>query len=222
MTYRFAELVPQQLATRAREAPDGIALQQVDGAALTWGDGYRQALEWADALERVGVRAGEPVVTLFANGFDSFRSWFGCSWLRAIESPVNTAYKGEWLRHVINNTGTALVLADARFVQPVFDIADTLPNVRRVVVFGDVPSLPDGLPFEVLSAAAFLDGAVAREREEPAPWDIANLIYTSGTTGRSKAVKVPWGQNHAALLSGFFPLEHLDAPVYYSYSRRFT
>ena len=184
MTYQHTDILPTQIALRARDAADEVALQHVDGSTLSWAEGYEDALRWAHALERSGAQPGQPVVTLFANGFDSFRSWIGCSWLRAIEAPVNTAYKGTWLRHVVNNTGAHLILAEARFVKPIFDIASELTAVRRVVVFGEC-EVPADLPFEVIWAAAFLDGAEPRERMEPSPWDISALIYTSGTTGRS-------------------------------------
>ena len=196
MSYQHGHLLPQAVARRALDDGANVALQHVDGTTLTWSDGYADALRWAHALERLGVSSGEPVVTLFANGFDSFRSWLGCSWLRAIESPVNTAYKGEWLRHVVNNTQANVVLAEARFVQPLFEIARDVPALTHVVVFGAV-EVPADLPFQVLSGDEFLDGAEPKERAEPAPWDISSLIYTSGTTGRSKAVMVPWGQNEA-------------------------
>ena len=217
MAYEYAHILPQLVAIRAQETPDNIALQHVDGSTLTWDAGYSGALLWSDALERSGVAAGEPVVTLFANGFDAFRSWLGCGWLRAIEAPVNTAYKGTWLRHVINNTGAHLVLADARFVQPLFDIADELPEVKRVVVFGDMPVMVNVYPFEVISAAEFLEGAEARERSEPGPWDISSLIYTSGTTGLSKAVMVPWAQFHSSFESGMFPVNEGFGATTYSF-----
>ena len=97
------------------------------------------------------------------------------------------------------------------------DIAGELPDVKQVVVFGDLAEQPGSLPFEVISAAEFLDGAEQHERSEPGPWDISSLIYTSGTTGLSKAVMVPWGQFHASLLSGLFPLEAAQGGNIYSF-----
>jgi crotonobetaine/carnitine-CoA ligase len=202
--------MPQMVARRARENGGGVALKHVDGSVLSWEEAYGDSLRWASALERLGVRSGQPVVTVFANGFDAFRAWQGCAWLGAIESPINTNYKGDWLRHVVNNTQAEVVLAEARFAAALFDIADQLTHVKHLVVFGPLDANPQRLPFTVLSAEAFLTGADATERPEPGPWDISSLIYTSGTTGRSKAVMVPWGQLKSSLESGFLPRDRLD------------
>ena len=117
MAFDHPELMPQMLAERARQQGSGTALQHVDGSTLRWGEAYTDALRWADALERLGAGRGRPVVTVFSNSFDAYRSWLGCAWLGAIEAPVNTNYKGDWLRHVVNNTEAKVVLTEARFSQ---------------------------------------------------------------------------------------------------------
>ena len=158
------------------------------------------------------------MVTIFSNSFAAYRSWLGCAWLRAIEPPVNTNYKGDWLRHVVNNTGAEVVLVEARFSQPLFGIAHQLTHVKHCVVFGSLDSPPRSLPFDVLSEAEFLQGGAVRERAEPEPWDISSLIYTSGTTGRSNAVMVPWLQLKSSLESGLIPRDRLaDLSLYSPY-----
>ena len=210
MAFDHPDLMPQMVARRARENGGATALKHVDGSLLSWDQAYSDSLRWASALESCGARPGQPVVTVFANGFDAFRAWQGCAWLGAIESPINTNYKGDWLRHVVNNTEAEVVLAEDRFAGPLFDIAHQLTHVKQVVVFGSLDAVPQALPFNVMSAADFLAGADPAERPEPGPWDISSLIYTSGTTGRSKAVMVPWGHLKASLESGFIPLDRLD------------
>ncbi|MDP6376555.1 MAG: AMP-binding protein [Pseudomonadales bacterium] len=216
MTFEYPDLMPQMLAKRAGENGADVALKQVDGSVLSWEEAYTDTLCWASALERSGARRGHPVVTLFTNGFDAFRAWQGCAWLGAIESPINTNYKGDWLRHVVNNTEAEVVLADARFARPLFDIADQLPYLKLAVVFGPPDVVPENLPFGVISSDEFIADAQPSERPEPGPWDISSLIYTSGTTGRSKAVMVPWGQLKATMESGFIPLDRLDGIRVYS------
>lgn len=218
MAFKHPGLMPQMLATRAADSAGDVALKNCDGTVLTWGSAYRDSLRVASALERLGVKPAHAVVTIFANGFDAYRVWQGCAWLGAIEAPINTAYKGEWLQHVVNNTQAEIVLADARFITPLFDIAEQLPHVKHVVVYGEWQAPPDSLPFNTMTAAEFLHDAEAAERPEPGPWDISSLIYTSGTTGRSKAVMVPWGHIQASLQSGFMPHDRLhDIRIYAPY-----
>jgi crotonobetaine/carnitine-CoA ligase len=216
MVFEHPGLVPQMVAARARESGRDAAVRHVDGAVLTWEEIHADSLRWASALENHGVRRGQPVVSLFSNSFDAFRSWMGCAWLGAIESPINTAYRGEWLRHVIDNTGASVVLTEGRFAAAVFDIADQLRHVRYVVVFGSLDEAPPAVPFEVVAADEFLSDADVTERSEPGPWDLSALIYTSGTTGRSKAVMVPWGHFRSSLESGFIPADRLPGVRLYA------
>ena len=218
MDFEHPHLMPQMLAKRAEKESSSIGLQHVDGSTLCWGEAYSDALCWADALERLGVKRGQPVVTIFSNSFDAYRSWLGCSWLGAIEAPVNTNYIGDWLRHVVNNTQAEVVLTDARFAQPLIDIADQLTHVKSCVVFDDLEGLDTSVAFKMLSRDEFLQGSTPTEREEPNPWDISSLIYTSGTTGRSKAVMVPWQQLDSSLESGMLPKQKLpDISLYSPY-----
>ncbi|MEM7094051.1 MAG: AMP-binding protein [Actinomycetota bacterium] len=211
MAYEFPDLMPQRAAYWAAEQPDAPALHHVDGSTLSWGEGYAAGLRWASGLEALGVARGEPVVTIFVNNFDAYAAWLGCAWLGAIESPVNTNYKGDWLRHVIENTGAKVVASQDRFVGAVYGIAEQLSHVETVVVFGELGEPPADVPFRVIGADEFLAHAEPIERAEPTPWDISALIYTSGTTGRSKAVQVPWGHFQSSLESGFIPRDRLDS-----------
>src|SRR2546423_948911 len=58
------ELAPHAIAQWARASPDQVAVIRVDsGAALTYRDLHEQALCWAAAYQRLGVRAGTHVAT---------------------------------------------------------------------------------------------------------------------------------------------------------------
>ena len=134
MAYDHPELMPQMLAKRAAQRGGGTALQHVDGSTLRWDEAYSDALRSADALERLGTQRGQPVVTILSNSFAAHRSWLGCAWLGAIEAPVNTNYKGDWLRHVVNNTEAEVVLTEAQFSQPLFPAEQGEDEVKIAVV----------------------------------------------------------------------------------------
>jgi crotonobetaine/carnitine-CoA ligase len=99
MAFNHPDLMPQMLATRAVDNPNGVALKKNDGSVLTWETAYQDSLRVASALERIGVVRGQPVITIFNNGLEAYCSWLGCAWLGAIEAPINTAYKGVAPRH---------------------------------------------------------------------------------------------------------------------------
>jgi crotonobetaine/carnitine-CoA ligase len=149
----------------------------------------------AAGLHRLGVRQGDNVVVWMPNGLDCLRTWFGINWLGATYVPINTAYRGRLLEHVLANAGARIILAHA-------GLADLLPEVdtatlETLVVFGgDAPPIGRLRVFP----SAILEGAdvSAVPDVDVKPWDTQSIIYTSGTTGPSKGVLSSYAHLHAA------------------------
>ena len=58
----------------------------------------------------LGVRKGETVLVWLPNSVECLRVWFGINWLGAVYVPINTAYKGHLLEHVISNAGARIMV----------------------------------------------------------------------------------------------------------------
>ncbi len=212
--------LPVLVADRARATPKSIAIETVgSGERLTWEEVDRNCRRWADAYRRLAVEPGEYVVTMMPTSPEALYAWLGCAWLRAIEVPVNTDYRGEWLIHAINNSRARIVVTSRRFAPWLALVADNLDFVHIVVVYDSEPGDDDhglGKRFRVLTGDGFLseadplDGLV-----EPQLWDIMSVIYTSGTTGQAKAVFQPWGMQELVRL--LFAPSEFDEPVFYGF-----
>ena len=100
-----------------------------------WHDLDRECRRWADAYRRLAVESGETVVTMMPNTPDAIYAWLGCAWLRAIEVPVNTDYRGEWLTHAINNSRARSIVTSRQFAPALALVADNLEHVHIVVVY---------------------------------------------------------------------------------------
>jgi crotonobetaine/carnitine-CoA ligase len=171
------------------------------------------ARRWAGAYRRLGVAAGDHVVTMQHNTIDSLLGWLGLVWLGAVEAPINNDYRGALLTHALNLTEAAVMLLKAEFLDRVSEVAGELKSLRRLVLV-DADDAAAALP--ITGRGAFLDGAEpALDLSPPEPWDIMAVLFTSGTTGPSKAVRLPWAQIHA-MSTGTYPMEDLgpDDVVY--------
>ncbi len=190
------ETYPQLLCRRAQENPGAIYLERVEGGQITYGDFYQQSLVWADALERVGVAANEQLAAMVPPGIDAALLFAGCGWRRARFTALNTAYRGDMLRHTLATAQPRVMVIASRYLPQLegLDLAD-IGLHALVVLDEDQPAPRPGLA--ILGRGQFLAGAVARELDPPRPWDVASVIYTSGTTGPSKGVLVYWAQLHA-------------------------
>jgi acyl-CoA synthetase (AMP-forming)/AMP-acid ligase II len=69
------------IAKWARETPDRVAMKDVEGRSMTYGELDSELRRWAGALRNVGIRAGENVVTMVPNSFESYLVWLGVAWL---------------------------------------------------------------------------------------------------------------------------------------------
>jgi crotonobetaine/carnitine-CoA ligase len=197
--------LPSLVRAGAAEHPDRIFVEEVGGSAYTWADFDAANRRWAAAYERVGVAAGDRVVTMLPSSIEASAAWLGLGWLRAIEAPCNLAYRGRMLEHLLSDAETSTVVIDGRLLDRLAEVAPSLPDLRTVVVLGDVPA-EHGLSCRVVGETEFFDGVTpADDLPDPEAWDICALFYTSGTTGRSKGVLAPWGQMHAQGI-GFLPM----------------
>ena len=106
-------LAPHALARWAAETPDGIAVEHTNGDTLSFSTLLRQSLEFATALQRIGVERGTHVGTMLPNVFDAHRTLLGIGWLRGVEVPLNTAYVGSLLEYAINLSDITILVATA-------------------------------------------------------------------------------------------------------------
>jgi crotonobetaine/carnitine-CoA ligase len=171
-------VLPSLIADRAAATPGRLFLQDTDGRELTYGEMQDRIMRWAAAFAAAGVDAGDTVVTMLPNRLESFEVWLGLSWLRAIEVPLNTAYRGPMLEHTVNQSAARLAIVAPAYAAQFDEVRASLRTLERIAE-------PDG----------FIDGvAPASGLEPPRYCDIACMIYTSGTTGPSKGVLMPWAE----------------------------
>jgi len=170
----------------AEEKPDQVYAIFDGGRQLTYRQLAAETRRVAAGLERLGVRQGDHVLAWQPNTPDMLLTYYAINYLGAVYVPINTAYRGGVLEHVVENSDATVAVVHA-------DLVPRLAGVRParlaqlVVTGGPVP--PDApLPavaFASLSEGAAEPGPLVRAIE---PWDTQSIIYTSGTTGPSKGV----------------------------------
>lgn len=189
-------ILPQLLRDRSVEFPDDVIVDAVGAGSMSYAELQASITQWRAAYSAAGVGPGDVVATMLPNSIRSFMVWMGAAWLRAIEMPVNTAYRRYMLRHILNDSQARLLVVDARYLPRLAEIAAELEFLERVVVVGGEENSEDAhVPFQTMSEADFIDphaGASFSDWSGPAHYDTSCIIYTSGTTGPSKGVSMPW------------------------------
>ena len=183
------------LERRAATAPDQVFALFEDGTNWTHAELLSRVRATAAGLQARGVEQGDAVVCWLPNGPDVVRVWFAINYLGATYVPINTAYRGRVLAHVLENSGARLAVADGRLVERLAG-CEGLGELEAVAVVGAGPA---GVPGLELFDAAMLeraDGSPAPPPRPVEPWDTQAILYTSGTTGPSKGVLSSYVQCH--------------------------
>jgi carnitine-CoA ligase len=201
----------QLLAARAREVP-GRDLLRMPGRTLTYGEFDAEVNRLANGLRAAGVKRGEMVGVMLPNCPEFALLWLALVRIGAVEAPVNTAFRGAGLGHVLDLSGCRLLVIDDTYLPHLAEVRSGLSRLERVVTRGELAGLR--------GAATDPDLAVDEE-------DVAQIFFTSGTTGRSKACLFDhryavrqaqlfcrhWRIGPADVLFNPFPLFHIDASV---------
>ena len=178
LAYTGEWVISSLLEDRAERAPDRVFVTSHAGD-VTFAQLRDRAARVAGGLAALGVQPGQRVATMLDPTTDYLAVWFGIVWAGAVDVPVNTALKGEFLAHVLQESDAVVFVVDARWQERLDGI--DLPGLHHVVVVGD--GARDGtVPLAQLDAASPLDRAPRDER------DLAYVMFTSGTTGPSKGV----------------------------------
>jgi crotonobetaine/carnitine-CoA ligase len=202
------------LARRLAETADKPWIL-TETASFSYRDVDRLACRFANGLARLGVARGDTVLLMLNNCIEFIALWCALTKLGAIEVPVNCHYKGTLLRHVLNDSGAAVMITDAEFLPRLDAVASELNTLATVVVRGSAQAATVGTARVVSFAAAF-DQAEQYAVQPLAPWDRAAIMYTSGTTGPSKGVIVTHGHAFEYARGVIDMLEMRPSDIYYA------
>ena len=101
----------------------------------------------AHALADLDVHKGDRVATLLENGPAQVVTFFAALKLGAVQVPVNTAYKGDFLRHQLADSGSKVIVVQGDFAGRVAPIAgNDAPELEAAVVVGPPDEVIDAVP----------------------------------------------------------------------------
>jgi len=184
--------------------------------------------QFAHGFKSLGIKKDDKIAIMMINHPNYLYVWFGSAKLGAVEVPINTAYKGDLLKHIINNSDSKLLIIDSPFLERLLAIKDELTKVKQIICRGEIDKdISSSLPVPVSSMDDFFDCSSESLEVDLRPSDPAGFIYTSGTTGVSKGVVCSHNffLHTARLVSSlrdagshdilytFLPLFHMNAQV---------
>ena len=123
-----------QLEHWAEEKPDATAIIFHGGETWTWHETLQFTRRVAKGLQDMGVTQGDHVLSWQPNTKEALLSWFGINYLGAVYVPINAAYKGLLLEHVVRLSDARLMICHADLAPRLNDI--NTGNLDDVILIG--------------------------------------------------------------------------------------
>ncbi|PKH99722.1 AMP-binding protein [Glaciecola sp. 33A] len=170
----------------AQEAPDKVYVRFEDGDTWTYAELKERVVKTAVGFQKLGVQQGETVAVWLPNGPDALLSFYALNYIGAIFVPFNTAFCGNMLHHVIDNSDAKIIVVHKDLAPRLTEI--DLAKLKVQILCGGTCDTDTGLESHIFNdLKAFPDELMPLVRAIE-PWDPQSIIYTSGTTGPSKGV----------------------------------
>ena len=230
------EALPVLLQKNIQQYGSKIATEFI-GAKLTYAELWRQIQSLANALDKMGLKAGDKVAIMLPNCPQAIISYYAVLWLGGVVVMTNPMYVEREMEHQwVNSEARFLIALDHLYPKISKVIADTgiettiytgikdyLPfplnwlyplKARKLKLFTAVPYGEKVLSFTKLIAAT-------PPTPPPCPAsldDLALLQYTGGTTGVAKGVMLSHRNILANVvqIAGWFPDLHWGAERFIS------
>ncbi len=149
----------------------------------TWRDMDLRSDRLAKALQDKGYKKGDTISVFSLESIEVYEHLFACMKLGAVRVGVNTLYAWPEVHHVLHDSGTKLLLVDARCKKMVDDHRAEL-KAMGVVLVGYNGAHDYDYDYETLIAEAKGDAQWEPLEDD----DLLLISYTSGTTGSPKGV----------------------------------
>lgn len=139
-----------------------------------------------NSLVRCGVKKGDRVVLMTPNSHHFVIAYFGILKAGGVVVPVNTFFRGEELKFIINHSGATCSIVSRSYLERFNEIEDSLEHIKKIISFGEVLGQLRN-DSKVLVWEKLTQNAGSQDTGiEIGLQDTAAIIYTSGTTGRPK------------------------------------
>ena len=187
----FVPLTPLSFLDRIKDVyPDYEALIYQD-RKYTWRQVYDRCIQFASALNKIGIGEGDVVSIMAANTPELFEAHYSVPMTGGVINTINTRLDVRTVAYILDHSDCKVFIVDRQFQKVA---SEALAQVDREITvididdqhagLGEIPSVGK-LEYESFLLSGDKDFEWVRPKDE---WQAISLSYTSGTTGNPKGV----------------------------------
>lgn len=181
-------------ALRSRAAHPAVVW---GGRSYSFEEMRRRASDYAAHLASLGVQRGDRVAVFAETCPEVIAAFVGHLEAGVIHVPINTRYKADEARHILEDSGAVAVLVGARGEECEEVLGEILrrcpTHLKHAIALreafpADAPPGAAAPPSPSSPSKQIFSSSLSSSSDD----DVAMLIYTSGTTGKSKGVALSY------------------------------
>src|SRR3954470_3285810 len=196
------------------EDPSRLAIEQLDGTRISYGDLIARAGQMANVLVARGVKPGDRVAAQTEKSVPALVLYLATVRAGAVYLPLNTAYTLNEIDYFISDAEPSLVVCDPAKADGIGAIAAKVKAKVETLGADGRGSLTDA------AATAKPEFETVARADD----DLAAILYTSGTTGRSKGAMLSHDNlaSNSLTLVGYWGFSQNDVlihalPIYHTH-----
>ena len=158
--------------------------------AISYRELNASANRFGNGLLALGLGKEKKLGIMLPNCPEFLYLLFGAAKIGAVTVPINTAYKGALLTHLLNNSDAEVLVIDEQFAETINDIAGNVPGLKTLLVYSEngsgVGQFRDS--WRILDLNSLHNSESGKPQCDVSHTDTVMILYTGGTTGPSKGV----------------------------------
>jgi amino acid adenylation domain-containing protein len=184
------DAIHEYLARSAARTPDAIAIEELDGRTLTYGELDRLTDRLSDALRSAGVSRGDRVGFCLPKSADAIAAIYGIFKAGAAYVPVDPNAPAHRNAFILRDCAVRVLLVDAAYEEALTTALEASGPLPEIFI---LPNVGGGAGLEEAIDSRGPAPGPLPPAEAVEPDDIAYILYTSGSTGRPKGVTLTHG-----------------------------
>ena len=158
-----------------------------EGNAITFAQFDLASNRLANALRAIGLDSGDRLGLFLPNCPEYEVGFYAAMKLGAVVCPLNPSYRSAEITHILNDSGSSILLTHAKLLPFVQAVRGDLRSLHRIVVVGD-----NDAPRAERNVHRYCDLLASHSEDPPKTVvsvdQLGALPYSSGTTGMPKGV----------------------------------
>jgi crotonobetaine/carnitine-CoA ligase len=178
---RMPRNIRELIETQTAKNPDKVFLYFED-REITYAQFNASINRAANVFLELGIKKGDRVCFFMPNCPEFHYGWLGLAKMGGVMVPINTNYRTEETKYIVNHSEAKAILVHASLKQVIDSIRPETPLLEHFLLAGGDAIDGNYRSFEKALALASLDLVPIYISED----DLLEILYTSGTTGPSK------------------------------------